>query len=307
MASDSSSYLQPSVIQRIERLELRANYIVEGFLSGRHRSPYYGQSIEFRQHRQYTPGDDLRRVDWKVWAKQDRYYVKQYEEDSNMRCMLLVDVSASMHYGDGPLNKYAYAATVAASLAYLLLRQQDAVGCVAFDESIRANVPHMSKRNHLESILRALSQQNPSHKTNLRGLLSEVANRYPRRGMMVLVSDLLCDPDDVVSGLRRLRYRGHDVLVLHVMDDDELDFPFNGPTRFEALEGSEHVGCNPRALREDYLRALRGHLDRIRGGCATHAVQYALIRTRQSMDAALTAFLMRHGRGRAARHSAQSS
>ncbi len=145
---DSKRFLHPEAIERIARLDLRARHIVEGFLSGMHRSPYFGQSVEFRQHREYAPGDDLRHVDWKVWARQDRYYVKQFEEDTNLRCQLLVDVSASMRYGNGPLNKYEYACTVAASLAYLVLKQQDAVGCASFDERIRTTVPARSKRNH---------------------------------------------------------------------------------------------------------------------------------------------------------------
>ncbi len=296
MARAPTDFLQPAVIQRIERLELRARYIVEGFLSGRHRSPYFGESIEFLQHRQYAPGDDLRHVDWKVWAKHDRYYVKQYEEYTNMRCVLLVDASASMQYGTGPLNKYEYAATVAASLAYLLLRQQDAVGCVSFDQTLQTVVPLRSKRSHLNGILGALAEREPRAKTDLWRILNEVADRYPRRGMMVLVSDLLADPQAILRGLKRLRAGGHDVLVLHVMDDDELDFPFSGPVRFEALEGTERLSCNPRALRADYLDALDRHLDDIRTGCASHAVQYALLRTSQPLDAALVQFLMRYRR-----------
>ena len=156
---DSKRFLHPEAIKRIARLELRARHIVEGFLSGMHRSPYFGQSVEFLQHREYTRGDDLRHIDWKVWAKQDRYYVKQYEEDTNLRCTLLVDVSGSMQYGRGPLNKYEYGCTIAASLAYLLLRQQDAVGCVAFDDAMRATVPLRTKRNHLNSIVAGPGRQ----------------------------------------------------------------------------------------------------------------------------------------------------
>ena len=158
---DSKRFLHPETIKRIARLDLRARHIVEGFLSGLHRSPYFGQSIEFRQHRQYTYGDDLRYVDWKVWAKQDRYYVKQFEEDTNLRCTLLCDVSGSMRYGRGPMNKFDYACTIAVSLAYLLLRQQDAVGCVAFDDAARMTVPLRTKRNHLDSIIQALESEQP--------------------------------------------------------------------------------------------------------------------------------------------------
>lgn len=291
MTQDSKRFLHPEAIRRIGRLELRARHIVEGLQTGMHRSPYFGQSIEFLQHRQYTPGDELRHVDWKVWAKQDRLYVKQYEEETNMRCNLLVDVSASMQYGNGPLNKYEYAATAAASLAYLLLKQHDSVSCTAFDEAIRARTAASSSQRHLKSIVTALDATDPRNKTDLGSLLKQVAEGNPRRGMILLVSDMLGNLDATLRGLRLLRQRGHDVLVLHVMDDDELDFPFEGPTRFEGLELPEHLVCNPRALREGYLSALNSFLDQLRRGCARHGVDYALIRTSDPLDAALAAFL----------------
>lgn len=287
----SKRFLHPEALSRISRLELRARHVVEGFLSGMHRSPYYGQSVEFLEHREYTPGDDLRHVDWKVWAKQDRYYVKQFEEDTNLRSTLLVDVSASMRYGSGPLNKYEYAATIAVSLAYLLLRQQDAVGCVAFDDAVRSTVPQRSKHNHLDSIVQALEASEPREKTDLFPILNQVAETYPRRGLIVLVSDLLTDREGLFKGLRLLRQRGHDVLIFHVMDDDELDFPFSGPTRFEGLESPGFLNCNPRALRDGYLEALNRYLDEVRRGCATNTIDYALVRTSQPLDAAMASFL----------------
>ena len=285
------------MIKRIARLELRARHVVEGFLAGMHRSPYFGESIEFRQHREYARGDDLRHVDWKVWAKHDRYYVKQYEEDTNLRATLLVDVSASMQYGSGALNKYEYGSVIAASLAYLLLRQQDAVGCVAFDRSIRAAVPLRTRRNHLASIVQSLEVNRPSKKTDVGRVLSEAAESYPRRGMMVLVSDLLADRDEIFRGLKQLRARGHDVLVFHVMDDDELEFPFSGSTRFEGMEEAGHIVCNPRALREGYLAALRKHLEAVRHGCAQLGIDYTLLPTSRPLDAALAAFLCNRGGG----------
>lgn len=296
----SKRFLHPEAIKRIARLDLRARYIVEGFLSGSHRSPYFGQSVEFVQHRAYAPGDDLRRLDWKVVAKQDRYCVKQYEEDTNMRCTLLVDVSGSMRYGSGPLSKFEYAATLAVSLAYLLLRQQDAVGCTAFDESTRAAVPIRSKRNHLQTIIGALDVQNPRDKTDLFKVFQSAAEGLPRRGMVAVVSDLLADREGLFKGLRLLRQRGHDVIVFHVLDDDELDFPFAGPTRFEGIEIPQTLRCNPRALRDGYLEALKTYLDEVRRGCAKLVVDYALVRTSQPLDAALAGFLTHrlgsHGR-----------
>src|SRR5262245_298571 len=287
----SKRFCHPEAIKRIARLELRARHIVEGFLAGMHRSPYFGQSIEFRQHREYTFGDDLRHVDWKVWARQDRLYVKQYEEDTNLRCTLLVDVSASMQYGSGPFTKYEYACTLAASLAYLLIRQQDAVGVVTFDEKVRVQVPASSRRTHLQSIIDTFAVNQPRDKTNMYSVLRSIAEGQPRRSMMILCSDLLVDTDGMMRGLRLLRQRGHDVLVFHIMDDDELEFPFSGPMRFEGLESADFLNCNPRALREGYLQALQQYLERVRRDCAKQVIDYALIRTSDALDAALATYL----------------
>ena len=288
---DSRRFLHPEAIKRISRLDLRARHVVEGFLSGMHRSPYFGQSVEFLQHREYAIGDDLRHVDWKVWARQDRLVVKQFEEDTNLRCTMLVDISNSMQYGNGPLNKYEYACTIASSLAYLVLQQQDAVGCVAFDDTIRVSVPIRSKRNHIFSVINSLSTNEPRDKTDMYAVLRSIAETWPRRGMMVLVSDLLTDTDNLIRGLKLLRQRGHDVLVFHVMDDDELDFPFSGPMRFDGLETEDFLNCNPRALREGYLQALNQFLLNVRHRCAQNTVDYALIRTSQPLDAVLATYL----------------
>ncbi len=287
----SKRFLHPETIQRIGRLDVRARYIVEGFLAGSHRSPYFGQSVEFLQHREYTRGDDMRRIDWKVWAKQDRYYVKQYEEDTNLRATLLVDVSASMRYGRGPLTKYEYACTLATSLAWLLLRQQDAVGCMSFDSKPRVTVPPRTAHSHLNAIIKALEVRGPEQKTDVQFTLRTVAETLPSRGMIVLVSDLLVDREGLTKGLGMLRQRGHDVMLFHVMDDDELDFPFEGSTRFEGLESDQQLTCNPRALRQGYLDALNVYLDEVRRACARNTVDYALIRTSQPFDVSLTAFL----------------
>lgn len=288
---DSRKFLHPEAIRRIARLELRARHIVEGFLAGGHRSPYFGHSVEFLQHRQYAPGDDLRDVDWQVWARQDRLYIKQYEEDTNMRCHLLVDQSGSMLFGDGPLNKFEYAATVAASLGWLILRQQDAVGGLTFDREVRQRVPVRSHPKHLQSLVNALSEATPGDKTGLLEILQQAAGTFPRRGMMIVISDFLCDPGPTLKGLRMLRQQGHDVMVFHIMDDQELDFELDGPVRFESLESARQLRCNPRALREGYLQALQDFLNRIRRGCARHGIDYALIRTSDPLDAVLPHYL----------------
>jgi uncharacterized protein (DUF58 family) len=288
---DSKNFLHPEAIRRIASMELRARNIVEGFLSGMHRSPYFGQSVEFVQHRQYVPGDDLRHIDWKVWGRQDRLVIKQYEEDTNLRCTLLVDGSASMSYGRGALNKFDYAATIAACLAYLTLRQQDSVGLTLFDNKIRTRLPWRSSRSHLNTIYRSLQQSNPSDKTDLTRVFREINDTYPKRSLMVIASDFLGSEKESLQGLAALRSAGHDILVFHIMDDDELDFPFNDPTRFEGMETIDQLNCNPRALREGYLESLQKFLDRVRHACASSRIDYQLIRTSRNVDAALTAYL----------------
>ncbi|MCH7990427.1 MAG: DUF58 domain-containing protein, partial [Planctomycetes bacterium] len=264
MTQDYRRFLRPEELTRISRLEIRARHIVEGFLSGLHRSPYFGQSVEFVQHREYVQGDDIRRIDWKVWSKTDKYYIKQYEEDTNLRTTLVVDLSESMLFGSGAMSKYEYGCTVAAALSYLLLRQQDAVGLIAFDEQIRSQLPARSKRNHLHAILAALGSEKPEKKTDMFEILSHVAESRSRRGMIVIISDLFVDRESLFRGLKLLRHRGHDVMILHIMDDEELDFQFAGTTKFEGMEGMGDIVCEPRSLREGYLEAVEAFLEELR-------------------------------------------
>jgi len=285
--------LHPEAIARIARLELRARAVVEGVLAGLHKSPYKGQSVEFLQHREYVRGDDLRRVDWKVWGRQDRLYVKEFEEETNLRLALLVDGSASMDYRSGPLSKYDYAATLAASLAWLALSHGDAAGCAVFDDKVRASVPARTKRSQLASVVEVLEAPRGGRPTAFLPVLRGLAETLPRRGLVVVVSDLLGDREGVFQGLQLLRKRGHDIVLLHVMDDDELDFPFEGPTKFEGLEIPDHLACNPRALREGYLAAVGEFLAEARRRAAAAACDYSLIRTGDPVDAALVKFLSR--------------
>ena len=307
------NYFHPETLKRISRLDLRARYVVDGFLSGMHKSRHFGNSVEFRQHRQYVPGDDPRSVDWKVWAKQDRLYVKQYEIDTNLRLTLLVDVSKSMKYGDGPLNKYDYGCTLAASLAYLAIRQQDAVGCITFDKETESVLPSRMKQSHLQAVAARMGQARPTvgvtaqslidvaellcdvkgSQPNMQDALREAAEAVCSNGLVVLVSDLLVQRDGLFQGLRYLRSRGHDLFVLHVMDDEELDFKLGGPTRFEGLELPVQIRCDPRMLRKGYLEALRAYLEEVRRGCSEFQADYALFRTSDPMDAALAAYLSR--------------
>lgn len=287
---DSKKYLRPEVTGRIRRLELTARRVVEGFLSGMHRSPYFGQSIEFLQHRQYTPGDEIRHIDWKVFARQDRLHVKQYEEETNLRLHLMVDRSHSMAYGDGDSNKFDYSASIAASLAYLAMRQKDACGLFTFDTAVRDSVPARSSQHQLARLITALDRVGTDGRTDLARVARDVAQTIPRRGLVVVISDLL-GVDSLIEGLRILRQRGHDVALFHVLHDDELDFEFNGATRFEALESEDFLNCNPRALREGYLEAMQEFLDQTRRACGRLMIDYMLVRTSDPLDAVLAKFL----------------
>ncbi|MEZ6059540.1 MAG: DUF58 domain-containing protein [Planctomycetaceae bacterium] len=283
--------MRPDEIAKISRLELRARKVVEGFVSGLHRSPYFGQSIEFVQHREYVPGDDFRRIDWKVWSRSDRYYIKQYEEDTNVRVVLLVDGSESMQFGTGPLSKFDYAQTIAAAMAMLVLKQNDSVGVALFDSKIRSIIPSSSRHNHLQTVLQALSVETAGGKTDMIGVLRKAAEVMSHRSIVILVSDLLCDREKLFRGLQLLRQRKHEVMILHVMDDQELEFDYSGTLRFEGLEDIGKLTCDPAALRAGYLKALETFLETIRRRCAGSVIDYKLVRTSDHLDAALTHFL----------------
>ncbi len=287
---DPRRFLHPATIARISRLDLRARQVVEGFIAGMHRSPFFGHSVEFVQHREYVPGDDVRHVDWKVWSKTDRFFIKQYEEETNLRSHLVVDVSESMHYGRG-MTKYDYACTIAACLGYLLLRQQDAVGVLSFDSDVRQIVPARSPRTHIDALVKALHVSKPREKTDIEKILRRVTESISSRGMIIIVSDLLVDRGPLFRGLEMLCHRRHDILMLHVLDDDELTFPFAGTTRFEGMEELPQLVCDPRSLRDGYIEALEEYLVEVRRGCTRLGIDYALIRTGEYLDAVLSKFL----------------
>jgi uncharacterized protein (DUF58 family) len=284
--------LRPEELARISRLELRARQVVEGFVSGLHRSPYFGQSMEFAQHREYVAGDDLRRIDWKLWSRSDRYYLKQFEEDTNVRVVLVVDGSESMQFGTGPLNKFEYARTVAAAISMLILKQHDSVGLSIFDSVIRSQIPASSRNNHLQAILAGLEVQTAGGKTDILGVLRKVNESLTRRSIVVLLSDMFCAREDLFKGLQLLRQRKHEVIALHVMDDEELEFRYSGTMQFEGLENAGKLTCDPAALRAGYLKALENFLDVIRRRCAGSGIDYRLIRTSENLDAALAQVLI---------------
>ncbi len=287
MTHDLERFLRPEEIARISRLELRARKVVEGFVSGLHRSPYFGQSLEFVQHREYVPGDDTRRIDWKVWSRTDRYYLKQFEEDTNVRVALLVDGSESMHFQTGALSKFEYAQVIATSLAMMALKQNDSVSAGIFDHSLRTILPSSSRHNHINSIIGTLSQETAKGKTDIIQVLRAAAESMSQRSIVVIVSDLLCDRDELFKGLRLLQQRKHEIIIVHTMDDQELDFNYSGSLKFEGFEDAGHLTCDPAALREGYQTALNAALDDIRRRCAGSRIDYRLTRTSEHLDAVL--------------------
>jgi uncharacterized protein (DUF58 family) len=289
-------FLDPAVVARLGTLELKARTIVEGFLSGLHRSPFKGFSVEFAEYRQYIPGDDLSTIDWKVFARSDRYYVKKFEEETNLDCHVMLDVSGSMGYGSGAMTKFAYGACLAASLAYLMNRQRDAVGLTAFDDKVVNMLPASARGGHLRSVLLTLQRLELGKETNVAKPLHQLADSLTRRGMVILISDLLDDPDEVIRGLRHFQFRGTDVVVFHVLDPDEIDFPFDRATKFEDLETSEEVMAVPSLVRAHYLKAMGGLIDRYRRELGGAGIDYTLLSTAQPLEMALLAYLSTRSR-----------
>lgn len=297
MPNTAQRFLRPEVLAKIGGLEFRARQVVEGFIGGMHRSPYHGYSVEFAEHREYVPGDDLRHLDWRVYGKSDRYYVKQYEEETNLRAHVLLDCSSSMRYPEhatstGRMNKFEYGATLAASLAYLLIHQQDAVGLMLFDDDIQSHLPPSSNHAHLQAILAQLEQARLERPTQTRALFTKLAGQLPRRSIAILISDLLSDVEEVVEGIEMLRHGNHEVIVLHVLDHDEREFPFQDNTLFEGLEAPDlAVTADPQSLRSEYLSVLGAFIERIRTACTNSRIDYVGLSTADPLDVALRRYL----------------
>lgn len=289
-------FLDPAVVARLGTLELKARAIVEGFIAGLHRSPFKGFSVEFAEYRQYIAGDDLSTLDWKVYARSDRHYVKKFEEETNLHCQLLVDVSGSMAYRSGSMSKFDYAACLAASLGYLMHRQRDGVGLVAFSDRIVDALPSSTRAGHLRNILLALDRLEVGSRTDVAKPLHQVADMLTRRGLVVVISDLLDDPESVVRGLKHFQHRGSDVIVFQVLDSDEIEFPFDGATRFEDLETGDEVVAVPGAIREHYLKQIGGLIDRYRRELGAAGIDYQLLDTSQPLEMALLAYLSTRSR-----------
>ena len=289
--SEYLKYLDPKTLTKITRLDLLARLVVEGYISGLHRSPYHGFSVEFASHREYVPGDDIRHVDWRVYARSDRYTIKQYEEETNLRCTILLDVSESMGYGSGPVSKKDYACYVAASLTYLLLQQQDSVGLATFDSELRRFIPPKSTPGQLKLLLNEMGQVSPERKTRMDLVFHDVAERIARRGLVVIISDFFDTPERVMMGLRHFRHNKHEVIVFHVLDEYELSFPFDEMTMFEGLEEAGEVVTEPRSLRDTYLDEINAFVSALQKGCRSRGIDYVQLATNQHLDVALSAYL----------------
>jgi uncharacterized protein (DUF58 family) len=281
VSGTAKDLLGDEVRERIARLEITASSLMEGLVAGQHRSPYHGFSVEFAQHREYTWGDELKHVDWKVFARTDRFYVKQYEEETNLQATVLLDQSESMLYRGqrARASKYEYGATLAAALGFVLLRQQDAIGLCLFDEQVRQRIPASAHPGQLRNLTELMSKVVVQGESGQPAAFHHVAEELRRRGLVVLISDLLFPREVLREGLRHLRHRRHEVVVLHLVDPDELDFPFQDQTRFEGLEAWDPLTSDPRALREAYLEELRAFLGQVEGICQEVKADYLRVDT----------------------------
>lgn len=298
MSIGPKQYLQPDVLRQIDRLDLRAKFLIEGFYSGLHRSPFHGFSVEFSEHRKYTPGDELRRIDWNAWAKTDRFYVKTFRAETNLEAYLLVDCSGSMGYASGPgMTKMEYATCLAAALGHLCISQQDRLGLFVFDDKLRAALPARATRGHLQQLLSTLAGTKPHGPTRLAENLTTIASRLSRRAMVILLSDLLGDQGAILDALDHFAYGGHDLILMQVLDPAERWLDIDTPGDFEDPETHERFQADPRLLREDYRRRIAAFIDTYRQHCQAARADFIEVTTDTTFDTALREFfLQRQGR-----------
>jgi uncharacterized protein (DUF58 family) len=294
--TESLNFLDPSVLASLDNLELRARVVVEGFLSGLHKSPRRGFSVEFNDYRNYYPGDDMRHVDWKLYARSEKFYIKQYEDETNVRCFIALDTSASMDYTSGGISKFEYARTLASALAYFIMRQRDAVGLITFDDEVREFIPAKCRQPHLIRILRSLSRLESGTHTDVVKPLADLAAHLHKKSLVILITDMLDDESRVISALQNLRSMGNDVITFQIMDNAELNFPFNEPSEFIDLESNESFITSPAAIRDAYLKNLNEFLEYCRKQCQSSGVDYCLINTKDPLDEALSSYVSKRGR-----------
>lgn len=292
----ANRFLDPEGLARVGNMELVARGVVEGFLTGRHRSPFHGFSAEYLDHRAYSPGDEIRALDWKVLAKTNKYYIKLFHDETNLRATILLDCSKSMAFRRDGISKLEWGSYLAAALTHLLLRQNDAVGLMLFDTTIRESIPPKARPTQFRRVLDMLEGITPGGETRVGAVLHQVAERLHRRGLVILISDLIDDPAEIASGLQHYRHDGHEVVVVQVLDDAELTFPFDQLTRFQDMEGAGRVTVNPKGLRDKYLARMQQFLDRVKADCFERGVSYNLASTKSPYDVFLAAYLEKRSR-----------
>jgi uncharacterized protein (DUF58 family) len=285
--------LKPSVLSRAEALGLKARSIVEGLRVGDHKSPFRGFSVEFVQHREYVPGDDIRHIDWKSYGRSERYTIKQYEQETNFTAYLLLDGSKSMEYGEGNENKLEYAKLLAATLSYVTIRQRDSIALQVFDSDWRDELPPSSSMASMNAILHTLEDLKPEEKTSIGPLLEQLADRVRRRGLIFIISDVFDELDTFLKGLKHLRFQGHDVTLFHVMHPDEMTFPFTGNIKFDGLEIPEEIKTRPHLIRPAYLRIVKEYLQELQKGCEAYRVDYVQMDTTKPLELTLSNYLVR--------------
>jgi uncharacterized protein (DUF58 family) len=291
--SSPEKYIRPDVIRTISRLDLRAKFIVEGFLAGLHASPFHGFSVEFSEHRKYVPGDDLKDLDWNIYAKTDKYYLKKFEAETNVSGYLVMDLSASMAYTyRQELTKFEYGICLAAALAYLMIHQQDPVGLITFDTKIQASLPPRSKRTQLGNMLALLSNLKPTGKTDISQCLHQLAAMIRTKSLIMLFSDLLTEPGPVFESLHHLRHRGNEIILFHILDEAEVHFPFEGVVEFEDVEEERKLTIDTRGMRRAYLQSVSDFQSHYRSECAKANIDYVPIDTSVSFDRALMEYLL---------------
>ena len=289
----SNQYLSHEIISNISSLSLKARLLVEGFIVGMHKSPYHGFSVEFSEHRAYNPGDEIKNIDWKIWGKTDKYFVKEYEEETNLLSHIILDHSTSMSYSSGKVTKLDYAKTLAASLSYLILKQQDAVGLTLFDSKIRASIPPKSKSNHINSLFQIMEGIRPGPDTKIGDILHASAESIKKRGLVIIISDFLDDLDAIISGIKHYRYKGHEVILFHIMDNQELELDFNERIQFVDLETNETITTDPWHIKSDYKAEIKKFCDKLKINCRKNKVDYTLLNTTKPIEAALFDYLLK--------------
>ncbi|MBU8922393.1 MAG: DUF58 domain-containing protein [Bacteroidales bacterium] len=293
-----SEFLRPEVVGRLANMDLRARLIVEGFIAGLHRSPYHGFSVEFAEYRQYNDGESVRDIDWKIYARTDRYYTKIFEDETNLKATLLLDRSASMDFGTGWGTKLNYGALLCAALAYLMIKQRDAVGLALFDEKINTIIPHRSIRRHLFFLMKELEGVTPGARTEISSTLHEMAERIRRRGLIVLVSDLFDDPESIMNGLKHFRHRGHEIVLFHILDPMEMSLDYDGEVTFVDRETGEKMRTQPWFIKTGYSKDMGAWLELLENGCKKNAIDYNRVKTDTPFDKALVSYLNKRRRMR---------